>query len=54
MTKENENEKPKFTICKGCNGLGTVSNWVMGLGDSPEECQRCKGTGRIEIRNGAK
>ena len=34
--------------CKGCGGTGWVDNWVMGLGNSPEECQRCKGTGEVK------
>lgn len=31
--------------CKYCNGKGEVDNYVMGLGNSPEECCACKGTG---------
>lgn len=44
--KSNSEKTAKLIKCPGCQGIGMVDNWVMGLGNSPEECQRCKGTGR--------
>lgn len=34
----------KNKTCKGCNGLGFVTNYVCGI-EFQEECQSCKGTG---------
>jgi DnaJ-class molecular chaperone len=42
-------KEPIQLICSVCDGKGIIPVIMLGLDDEPEPCDRCEGTGIIEI-----